>query len=269
MNIENIPEYRFRQDSYDTPPGRRRALMDRLLLNSRAYFYWCNFLIFAQSGWCAKQGRLDAANQVHYSTKNIDLVESCGGRIHVRGLDNIDKLEGRPAVIIGNHMSLLETAVLHAILRGRIEFTFVIKESLLHVPLFGHIMRSHKAIPVGRTNPKEDFKQVMAGGKATLDAGCSVILFPQHTRNTEFKPDEFNTIGVKLAKHADAFVVPMALKTDFVQTGKWLRDLGPIDRSKDVWFEFGAPFKVEGNGKEEHRRIVEFIETRLAAWQSR
>lgn len=268
MSNQDFPEYRFLENGYDTTPGRRRAIMDRLLLNSRAYFYFCNFMIFAQSGWCAKQGRLDAANQIHYSTKNIDLVESCGGRIHVRGLDNVDKLGGKPAVIISNHMSLLETALLHAILRGRIEFTFVIKESLLKVPLFGHIMRSHKAIPVGRSNPKDDFKQVMSAGKATLDAGCSVVLFPQHTRSAEFKPDDFNTIGVKLAKHADAYVLPMALKTDFVQNGKWLRDLGPIERGNDIWFEFAAPFKVDGNGKEEHRRIIEFIETRLASWRS-
>jgi len=35
-----------------------------------------------------------------------------------------------------------------------------------------------------------------------------------------------------------------------------------------VYFEFGEPFKVEGNGKEELSVIVDFIQSRLKKWKS-
>ncbi len=255
-------------DAYDTPENHPRAAVDRLLFGSRFYFYLCNFGVFIRTGICAKHGMLDAERQVHYSNMNFDLVENCGGRIHLRGLENIDKLAGKPAVIIGNHMSLLETAVMHAILRPRLDFTFVIKESLLDVPFFGNIMRSLKAIPVTRSNPKDDFKQVLTLGKERLDGGCSVILFPQATRSAEFKPELFNSIGVKLARAAGVPVVPLALKTDFIQNGRWLRDMGPLRRDHAVWFEFGEPFEIAGNGKAEQEKIVEFIRSHLTGWRS-
>lgn len=266
--MEKVIPNLFTEDHYDTPEGKRRAFGDRLFGGWRLYFYWCNFMIFVRSGLCGKRGELDASEQTRYSNMNIDLVEKCGGKIHLRGLNHVDELGGRPAVFIGNHMSLLETALFHAILRPRVDFTFVIKESLLEVPFFKHIMRSLGAIPVTRRNPKEDFKQVMERGKATLEAGRSIILFPQHTRSVEFKPEEFNSIGVKLARAAGVEVVPFALKTDFLSNGRLLKDMGPLNRSEEIYFEFGEPFRVNGNGREELRKIVEFIQSRLKEWRN-
>lgn len=256
----------FPFDSYDTPDDRKQCMADKIMFNSRAYFYFHNFLIFVRTGMCAKKGLLSAEKQVFYSNMNINLVERCGGKIHISGLDNINKLQGRPAVLMGNHMSLLETALFHAILRPRIDFTFVIKESLLDVPFFGNIMRALGAIPVTRTNPKEDFKQVMKAGKETLNAGKSIILFPQSTRSAVFNPENFNSIGVKLAKSAGVPVVPFALKTDFIGNGKILRDMGPIHRNRPVCFAFGQPLSIEGNGKEELQHVIEFIQHNLGIW---
>ncbi|MDD4817571.1 MAG: lysophospholipid acyltransferase family protein [Victivallaceae bacterium] len=255
-------------DAYDTPENHPRAAVDRLLFGSRLYFYLCNFGVFIRTGICAKHGELDAERQIHYSNMNFDLVENCGGRIHLRGLNNLDRLAGKPAVIIGNHMSLLETAVLHAIVRPRLDFTFVIKESLLDVPFFGNIMRSLHAIPVTRRNPKEDFKQVLALGRERLERGCSVILFPQATRSAEFNPELFNSIGVKLARTAGVPVIPLALKTDFIGNGRFLRDMGPLHRNRAVWFEFGEPLAITGTGKAEQEKIVGFIQTRLNNWRA-
>ena len=257
----------FPYDSYDTPDERRQCLADRMLFNSRAYFYFHNFLVFVRTGMCAKKGLLSADKQVFYSNMNINLVERCGGKIHIRGLDNINKLQGRAAVLMGNHMSLLETALFHAIIRPRIDFTFVIKESLLDVPFFGNIMRALGAIPVTRTNPKEDFKQVLKLGRETLAAGKSIILFPQSTRSSQFNPENFNSIGVKLAKSAGVPILPFALKTDFIGNGKILRDMGPIHRNRAVCFTFGEPIEVAGNGKEELQQVISFIQNNLEQWR--
>ena len=263
-------EFLFKNtDSYDTPADAPVSKLFKLMFRSRWYFYGVNFGVFIRCGECARKGLLDKFNQIHYSNRNFKLIEDCGGRVHLRGLDNLRALNGRPAVLICNHMSLLETAVIHAFLRPRKDFCFVIKQSLLDVPFFGNIMRKLECIAVTRSNPRDDLKVVLEEGEKRLAAGRTVIIFPQSSRSVVFEPEHFNTIGVKLAKRAGVPILPLALRTDFLANGKLCKDLGPIRRKLPVWFEFGEPImQVNGTGKDEHRQIIEFISARLKEWGS-
>lgn len=268
MEYQDLAENNlFKGDTYDTPEGRR-SFFNKLVFGSRVDFYVRNFAVFQQSGACAGRGELDAFNQIKYSNMNVDVVEQCGGKIHLRGLDKVRSLNHEPVVVIGNHMSLLETALLHAVIRAHIDFSFVIKQSLLDIPYFGNILRALDAVAVGRSDPREDFKMVMSEGTRILNGGRSIIIFPQSTRSVEFNVEQFNSIGVKLARSAGVRVLPMALKTDFVRTGKIFRDLGPVNRKREIWFEFGDAMTVEGNGKAQHNQIAEFIKSRLDYWNS-
>ena len=254
-------------DSYDTPAGVKRSLMYNLMLRSRWYFYFYNFGIFIRSGLAGKKGVLDKDAQIRFSSENIGLIERMGGHIHLRGLDNLRKCAGKPAVLIGNHMSLLETAVMHAIVREYLDISFVVKKSLLEVPVFRHILKSLHAIPVSRSNPREDLKAVLTEGKKMLESGCTMIVFPQSTRSAVFDPEQFNSIGIKLAKSAGVPVIPMALKTDFLSNGKLCRDLGPVHPENDVWFEFGEPLNIEGNGQLQHQAVIDFISGCFERWK--
>ena len=253
-------------DSYDTPESSRCSLAFHLWLHSRWYFYQSNFMTFIQCGNTAAHGKLDKDGQIMYSSRNIRLIERCGGRIHIRGLNHLRDLGGKPVVIVGNHMSLLETAVLHAIIREHIDFSFVVKKSLLDVPFFRHILLSFGAIPVSRTNAREDLRTVLTEGKKLLEGGRSMIVFPQSTRTETFDPSQFNTIGVKLAKSAGVPVLPMALKTDFLSTGKYLRDMGPLHPERAVRFEFGPAMEVGQNSHETHQKTIDFIQGCFDRW---
>ena len=218
-------QYLFAGDAYDTPESMRKSMLYRLSLGSRWYFYLNNFGIFARTGRCGRRGRLDKERQIYYSNKNFRLVEKCGGRIHLRGLENLRDVSGEPVVLIGNHMSLLETALFHAVAREYLDFTFVIKQSLLTVPFFRDIMRSLGAIPVGRENPRDDLRAVLGDGKKVLESGRSIIIFPQSTRSETFDAAKFNSIGIKLAKSAGVRVLPFALKTAEFRSASFLRRL--------------------------------------------
>ena len=254
------------QDSYSTPEKSSASLLFKLMLRSRWYFYGINFTVFIRCGLCAAKGKLNKAMQIFYSNQNLRLIEKCGGKVNIKGLDNLAALNGQPVVLIGNHMSLLETAVFHAIAREHIDFSFIIKESLYRIPFFRHIMIAMKAIPVGRTNPREDLKTVLTEGKKVLEEGRAIIVFPQSTRSATFEPEKFNTIGVKLAKSAGVKVVPFALKTDFLGIGKRFRDLGPVHPERTVYFEFGPAMEITGNGQDQHKEIINFIQSRFDEW---
>jgi 1-acyl-sn-glycerol-3-phosphate acyltransferase len=129
-------------------------------------------------------------------------------------------------------------------------------------------MSSRDPILVGRTDPRKDFEAVMSGGMERLAKGISIIIFPQSTRSVEFKPEEFNSLGVKLAKKAGVPVVPVAIKTDFWGNGNLIKELGPLDSKKPIHIRFGEPFSISGSGKEENQRIIRFIQSALEEWKA-
>ena len=254
-------------DSYDTPEDLPQSRLFKLMFNSRWYFYAVNFGVFCRSGRLGQLGKLDAEAQIRMSATNLRLTERCGSRVHVRGREHLRALNGRPVVLMGNHMSLLETGVFHAVAREYVDFAFVVKDTLMKVPYFKDILKSIGNIPVERKDPREDLKTVLNEGKKILSAGKSLIVFPQSTRSVTFDPEKFNSLGVKIAKSAGVPIVPFALKTDFLTQGKGIfRDLGPVHPGRETWFEFGPAMEVTGNGKEQLQQTVEFIQDRLEKW---
>jgi 1-acyl-sn-glycerol-3-phosphate acyltransferase len=117
------------KDSYRTPESNKASLLFRLMFRSRWYFYFINFTVFIRCGLCAAKGKLNKQMQIYYSNLNLLLIEKCGGKIQIDGLEHLRALNGTPVVLIGNHMSLIETAVFHALAREYIDFSFIIKES--------------------------------------------------------------------------------------------------------------------------------------------
>jgi 1-acyl-sn-glycerol-3-phosphate acyltransferase len=107
---------------------------------------------------------------------------------------------------------------------------------------------------------------VIERGVPILKAGRSIVVFPESTRTVTFDTNSFNSLGIKLAARAGVPVVPLAVKSDLLRNGRLIKDMGPIDTGKTIYFEFGAPLRVEGNGREQHKHVVSFIAERLKGW---
>ena len=147
---------------------------------------------------------------------------------------------------------------------------FVVKESLMTYPVFGHIMKGMKCIPMTRNSPAQDLKTLLKEGTKALKEGTSVIIFPQKTRGVEFKPEEFNSIGCKLARRAGVPMQPIALETSFWGKGKKVSDYGPINRQNPVRYAFGEAMDIDAkNEKEVHQKCLDFILGKLDQWHSK
>ena len=256
----------FPSDVYVTDPDTRRHPLDRLFFRSR----WGLYASFAGSVFEARslavKGVYDDQRWAESSHRVMRQIESCGGRFRIKGFDNIRNAP-TPVVFVGNHMSTLETQVYPALIAPIKPVTFVVKESLVQGPIFGPIMRSRDPITVTRKDPRRDLNEVLTKGTQLLKDGISLIIFPQSTRETVFREDHFNTLGIKLALRAGVHVVPVAIKSDFWENGRLLRGFGPIKRERTIHIEFGGSMAISGRGKGEHAQVVEFIRTRLDDWQ--
>jgi 1-acyl-sn-glycerol-3-phosphate acyltransferase len=171
-----------------------------------------------------------------------------------------------PCVFVANHMSLVETIVLPAGLTALGPLSIVAKRSLTRYPGFGRILLSTHPVIVTRHNPRQDLTQALLQGTERLRKGYSVLLFPQGTRSDIFDARRFNSMGVKLAKRAGVPLVPVAVKTDFARTGRWLRDFGPVDPSRPIRFVAGPPLPGDAPQRELQARCTGFIAAQLRAW---
>ncbi len=258
----------FPGNTYDTPADTTRFISDRLVFNSRLSFVvkFVNSLFQARK--IALKGNYDTQQWIKSSVDIFKIIEGCGGRFHISGLDNIRK-ENDPVVFISNHMSTLETMVFPGIIAPNRPVTFVVKDSLVTHPLFGPIMRAREPIVVSRKNSREDLKTVLNRGKELLEQGISIVIFPQSTRSVEFKEKEFNSLGVKVAAKAGVKVIPTAIKTDFWGNGKFIKDIGHLDRKQSIYMTFGEPISIKGTGKEEQQQIIDFIKGNLDKWNKK
>ncbi len=261
MNLEQFQQQLRATGDYATP----QACLEQRDIRTRVGYHAAQMRVFYACNRVAKRGDWCRPVWLYLSYRAWRCVERAGVAMEVSGLESLAGAGG-PCVIAANHMSMLETITIPVLVLTHTDLSIVMKESLLHYPVTGAVMRAVGPVTVGRENPRDDLKAVLQDGTEKLKSGKSLLIFPQSTRNPCFRKSLFNSMGAKLAARAGVPLVPLALKTDFHGIGRVLRDLGPLDYGKPVHFAFGPALTVSGNGRAEHQACVEFIASRLRAW---
>ncbi len=253
----------YKNNCYQTPPDTG-TFWAKKFPSVSFYVHFLTNIYF--SSRMARHGKYNKEAWRLSSLNVLRALERTGLKVSISGIEYLQTLK-TPCVIVANHMSMMDTVVIPAIVAQEIPVTFIIKESLMHYPVFKHIMQSQNPIALGRTNPREDLKKVFGEGQKRLELGISVTVFPQTTRGTHFDSKQFNSIGVKLAQKAGVPVLPLALKTDAWTNGKVIKDLGQIHPEIPAHFAFDSPVMAEGNGKGAQQQITGFIKQKLKEWQ--
>ena len=221
--------------------------------------------IALRCGWRQLFGKFGYDAWAEICMSSINFTESVGGTAIFEGFEQRAAYQG-PVVYVSNHMSTLETMIFPTALLSFGKIAIILKKSLLDLPVAGGALRALDSIPVSRTNAREDLVTVLEQGPIRLAGGSSVLLFPQGTRQAVFEAKRFNSLGAKLAERAKVPVVPLAVKTDFLSTGKWIKDFGHVDPSKPVCIACGPVLMPELGAKKMHEQSVAFIERKIQEW---
>jgi 1-acyl-sn-glycerol-3-phosphate acyltransferase len=252
----------YTAQSYTTPENIKKIFSS---LFPSLGFYPRLLNVVINGGSLAKQGKYDGSEWNKSSLNTIRALEYCGVKFEISGLEHVMNLH-RPCIFTANHMSTLETFALPCLIQNYQKVTFVIKDSLLRYPYFGPLLNALNPVVVTRKDTRTDLKAMLDGGAERIANGHSIIIFPQGTRNLVFKPQEFNSIGTKLARKTGAPVMPIALRSDAWGNGWLLKDFGRVRPQLTVHFKFGPAIDVSGNGKAEHAAILDFIAANLRSW---
>ena len=112
-----------------------------------------------------------------------------------------------PAVLVANHLSLLDILVLYALFRP---FKWVAKAELFRVPVVGWNMTINDYVPIRRGDP-ESVRKMMDHCRRHLARGTPVLLFPEGTRSRDGRLQAFKDGAFRLALDAGCPVIPIVV----------------------------------------------------------
>lgn len=124
----------------------------------------------------------------------------------VEGAENIAK--GTPYVIVANHQSMVDIPLLYSL---PLHFKWVSKKEVYRWPFFGIVLWMQDGIAIERGS-KSSVTKMLHDGKAHIDNGVSVAVFPEGTRSKDLEIHRFKDGAFVLARHAGVGVLPCVME---------------------------------------------------------
>ena len=215
-------------------------------------------------------GKLTIDKWARFCFSSVTTAEKLGMDVVVSGFENMRDL-GKPAVILCNHMSTVETIMLPPILLAFSPLSYVAKASLAHLPFLETAAARTGMVPIGRKSPREDLVNMLKIGTERIGRGDSFLIFPQGTRQKTFSRRQFSSIGAKLAERAGCPILPVVVDTRCQptrETGflkRFFKDFGPVDTSLDIRCRCGPAIPCT-KAKDMHAAAFDWMAGALEEW---
>jgi 1-acyl-sn-glycerol-3-phosphate acyltransferase len=230
-------------------------------LRSLAYllFLSLSILVFALPlaivGWFLPYAFLGRAGRLWARLNLAALRVVCGLGYRVHGLERLPR---EPCIVLCKHQSAWETIALRALLPP--DHTWVVKRELLWTPVFGWAMAAYRPIAIDRSAGRRAVRQLLREGRMWLQAGRSVVIFPEGTRVAPGERKRYGIGGALLAEKTGYPVLPVAHNAGiFWRRRDYRKYPGVVD------LVFGDPFPSEGlSAGEINRRAEAWIEDEVA-----
>lgn len=179
---------------------------------------------------------------------------TCGVSFDIKGLDNIPK--DQPLVVACNHQSDWETFYL---LTMGLPVSTVLKRELLYIPFFGWALAMLNPIAIDRKRKTNALKQLSQQGCERLNAGISVVIFPEGTRCPPGRLGSCTKGAAMLAHQAGVPILPIVQNSGRLSTPrKWLKQAGKVE------VRIGQPISPDAPTKEMHEQMVGWMTENLA-----
>jgi 1-acyl-sn-glycerol-3-phosphate acyltransferase len=132
----------------------------------------------------------------------------CGISVRVRGRERLDAATSY--LFMANHQSNFDIPILMAAF-DTLQIRWVSKREVRKVPIIGLCMQRTQQVLVDRESPTQAVA-VIRQVKTLLNAGISVIFFPEGTRTRDGRLQAFKPGGFAVAVEAGVPVVPVTIR---------------------------------------------------------
>lgn len=206
-------------------------------------------------------------------TRRTDLAHLCGRlwgnvnlwtagvRVEVAGLERVDLR--KPYIYASNHQSWFD---IFAILgRLPVQFRWLAKEELFHLPILGQAMSAIGYIPIDRTDRRKAFRSINRAAEQVRN-GTSIVIFPEGTRSVDGVLREFKKGGFILSIKSQQPIVPISLSGSFPilpKTGDRIIQPGTIRMT------LGEPIPTQGMTTADRDRLIAAVGTAIRSYLTR
>ena len=178
----------------------------------------------------------------------------CGLTFRVEGTENIP---ARNSVVLLKHSSAYETLAQFLLFPTQ---CWVLKRELLWAPFLGWAIAAVRPIAIDRGAGPQAVTQVIKKGKARLEEGHWVMVFPEGTRMPPGETRRYGLSGALLAQEAGRLLVPVAH-----DAGDYWPRRGLRKRPGSVTFRIGRPVDPAGRDpRKVNEEVQNWIETQVA-----
>jgi 1-acyl-sn-glycerol-3-phosphate acyltransferase len=171
---------------------------------------------------------------------------TCGVSYRISGIENIPR---EPFVLLSNHQSPWETLFLYD---HFCPLCATLKRELLYIPFFGWALFMLDPIAIDRSKRTGARQILLREGRKRLQAGISVLVFPEGTRVAPGQERKYSTGGAELAITAGVPVLPVAHNAGcYWPAHRYLKTPGTVE------VVIGAPLATAGR---EARELTEEVQ---------
>jgi 1-acyl-sn-glycerol-3-phosphate acyltransferase len=151
-----------------------------------------------------------SSKQIHFRCAvpwSRALLRISGVRVYTEGIDHIEATSAY--VYIPNHTSFFDIFSLLAYLP--VDFKFILKEELMHLPILSWAMRKAGYISISRSSPARA-RKTLKGAIDMIKKGSSLVIFAEGTRSKDGRLQPLKRGAFQLAMASGAPIVPVAIK---------------------------------------------------------
>ena len=187
-------------------------VMLRSYLFSLLFFFWTVALMLLLTGPVLVLPRRTMLPLLRFFAWSVLVLLRlcCGIRLRVTGREYLPR--SGAALIAAKHQSAFDTLVWLHLLP---DCSYVLKQELLKVPLWGLLARRTKMIAVDRQAGGKAMRQMLAEAKAAVAEGRQVVIFPEGTRTLPGQRVPYQPGVVGLAGVMRVPVTPVATDSGF------------------------------------------------------
>ncbi len=149
-----------------------------------------------------------------------NILRLAGARFEVKYSPGFDRT--RTCIFFSNHVNLFDPFVIYSAIPQFVRGFEL--ESHFKVPIYGWMMGRFGNIPVPDKPSREGLEIMRTRGKAAIDSGISLIVFPEGSRTRTGHVGEFKKGIFGFAQQFGIPIVPISIvgSYQFFQTGNWM-----------------------------------------------
>jgi len=183
----------------------------------------------------------------------------CGIKFKTEGLEKLPR-DGKPYLVLANHQSFWENFFMQLIIP---KHSWVVKQELLDIPVFGRCLKTVRPIAVDRKNSRS-VVQILKEGERKIDAGLSIVMFPEATRIAVDKSVSFKVSAAKLALNAKVPIALIAHNAGLVwPKGFWFKQDGTVQ------VKVIEVISAEEAAKKDARELTAYIQEKVNSEKSK